>query len=72
MSTKFVLSPAELQKQLGLSRNAIERLVASGDLKAPILLSPRRKAFLASDVEEFLASRAAMRDASARPARPCA
>lgn len=72
MNTKFVLSNAELQQQLGLSRNALQWLVANGDLKPPILLSPRRKAFLVTDVEEFLAGRAAMRDASDNPARPCA
>lgn len=71
MKTKFVLSPAELREQLGLSRNALDRLIASGDLKPPILLSPRRKAHLTSDVEAFLAARAAMRDASDNPARPC-
>ena len=50
MTTKYVLSPAELREQLGLSRNAVERLTANGDLKPPILLSPRRKAHLTTDV----------------------
>ena len=72
MTTKYVLSPAELREQLGLSRNAVERLIENGDLKPPILLSPRRKAHLTSDVEAFLASRAALRDVSDNPARPCA
>lgn len=72
MKTKFVLSPSELRDQLGLSRNALDRLIASGDLKPPILLSPRRKAHLTSDVEAFLEARAAMRDTSDNPARPCA
>lgn len=71
MNTRLVMSPSELRAQLGLSRNALDRLIASGDLKPPILLSPRRKAHLTSDVEAFLAARAAMRDASDNPARPC-
>lgn len=71
MTIKYVLSPAELRTQLGLSRNAVDRLIECGDLKPPILLSPRRKAHLTSDVEAFLAARAAMRDASAHPSRPC-
>jgi predicted DNA-binding transcriptional regulator AlpA len=72
MKTRLVLSQAEVRVQLGLSRNALERLIASGALKAPILLSPRRKAHLVSDIEDFLSARAAMRDASDRPAHPCA
>lgn len=61
----------ELEKKLGLSRNAIDRLVTTGELKPPILLGARSKGFLASDVQAFLATRAAMRDASAHPSRPC-
>lgn len=68
----LILRPQELQKKLGLSRNAIERLIDTGELKPPILLGARSKGFLVSDVRDFLAARAALRDASARPARPCA
>ncbi len=72
MSKRLVYSYADLREGFGLSRNALDGLVERGELKAPILLSPRRKAFLVEDVEAFLASRAALRDASDNPARPCA
>ena len=68
---RLVLRQKDLQAKLGLSRNAIERLIAQGDLKAPIMLGSRSKGFLVSEVEQFLAERAARRDASDRPARPC-
>lgn len=68
----LILRPQELQKKLGLSRNAIERLIETGELKPPILLGARSKGFLVSDVREFLTARAALRDASDNPARPCA
>lgn len=69
---RFILRPRELQAKLGLSRNAIERLISDGELKPPILLGPRSKGFLVTEVEQFLAARAARRDASATPHRPCA
>lgn len=69
---RLILRPRELQAQLGLSRNAVERLIADGELKPPILLGPRSKGFLVSEVEQFLAARAARRDASPTPHRPCA
>ena len=69
---RLILRLSELKLTLGLSRNAIERLIATGELKPPILLGPRSKGFLVSEVEQFLLDRAARRDASERPERPCA
>lgn len=71
VNARYILRQHELQDQLGLSRNAIERLIATGELKPPILLGSRSKGFLVAEVEEFLAQRAARRDASAYPERPC-
>jgi predicted DNA-binding transcriptional regulator AlpA len=70
--SKLIYRLKELQTKLSMSRNTIEGLIATGELKPPILLGPRSKGFLASDVDAFLEGRAAQRDASARPARPCA
>lgn len=70
--SRLVFRQHELQAMLGLSRNAIERLISDGSLKPPIMLGPRSKGFLVSDVEQWLESRKEQRDSSARPSRPCA
>ena len=71
-SPRLILRPRELQAKLGLSRNAIDRLVAEEGLKPPILLGPRSKGFLVAEVEQWLRERQARRDASDHPERPCA
>ena len=56
----------------GVSRNAIERMMAEEGLNPPIKLGPRSKGWVASEVHDWLDSRKVERDARHRPARPCA
>lgn len=56
----------------GVSRNAIERMMADEGLSAPIKLGPRSKGWVAAEVHDWLDRRVAERNASERPERPCA
>lgn len=69
---RIIYRQRDLQALLGLSRNAIERLMADEGLSAPIQLGPRSKGWLAEEVHAFLDKRKAERDARDRPERPCA
>lgn len=69
---RLIYRQADLQKVLGLSRNAIERLILEHGFSPPIQLGPRSKGWLASEVHAWLEKRAAERGERARPERPCA
>jgi len=69
---RIIYRQRDLQALLGLSRNAIERLMAEEGLSAPIQLGPRSKGWLASEVHAWLDRRKAERDVRERPLRPCA
>jgi prophage regulatory protein len=69
---RLIYRQRDLQKLLGLSRNAIERLMADEGLSPPIQLGPRSKGWLAEEVHAWLDRRKAERDARERPERPCA
>jgi predicted DNA-binding transcriptional regulator AlpA len=56
----------------GVSRNAIERMMAEEGLSPPIKLGPRSKGWIAEEVHAFIERRMAERDAKERPERPCA
>jgi predicted DNA-binding transcriptional regulator AlpA len=56
----------------GISRNAIERMMANEGLCAPIKLGPRSKGWVASEVHDWLERRKVERDERPRPERPCA
>jgi prophage regulatory protein len=71
-SSRLIYRQRDLQALLGLSRNAIERLMADEGLSAPIQLGPRSKGWLADEVHTWLNQRKAERDARERPERPCA
>lgn len=62
--TNTLFRPADLQRRFGLSRTTIHRLVKSGRLKPPIRIGRRATAFIASDVQEFIARCVAEREAS--------
>lgn len=70
--SRLIYRQRDLQSLLGISRNAIERLMADEELSPPIQLSSRSKGWLAEDVHAFLNRRKAERDARLRPERPCA
>jgi prophage regulatory protein len=69
---RLIYRQRDLQALLGLSRNAIERLMAEEGLSAPIQLGPRSKGWLASEVHDWLEQRKAERAERDRPERPCA
>jgi len=69
---RIIYRQRDLEALLGLSRNAIERLMAEEGLSAPIQLGPRSKGWLADEVHAWLERRKAERDARERPLRPCA
>lgn len=69
---RLVYRQRDLQELLGLSRNAIERLIAEHGFSPPIQLGPRSKGWLASEVHEWLDRRKAEREQRERPERPCA
>lgn len=69
---RLIYRQRDLQQLLGLSRNAIERLMAEEGLSAPIQLGPRSKGWLASEVHDWLDRRKAERSERERPERPCA
>lgn len=69
---RIIYRQRDLQVLLGLSRNAIERLMAEEGLSAPIQLGPRSKGWLADEVHAWLDRRKAERDTRERPERPCA
>ena len=71
-SGRLIYRQRDLQALLGLSRNAIERLMADEGLSPPIQLGPRSKGWLAEEVHSWLDRRKAERDARERPERPCA
>jgi predicted DNA-binding transcriptional regulator AlpA len=71
-SSRLIYRQRDLQKLLGLSRNAIERLMAEEGLSPPIQLGPRSKGWLAEEVHAWLDKRKAEREARERPERPCA
>jgi predicted DNA-binding transcriptional regulator AlpA len=71
-SSRLIYRQRDLQALLGLSRNAIERLMADEGLSPPIQLGPRSKGWLAEEVHAWLDRRKAERDARDRPERPCA
>jgi prophage regulatory protein len=71
-SGRIIYRQRDLQALLGLSRNAIERLMAEEGLSPPIQLGPRSKGWLAEEVHSWLDRRKAERDARERPLRPCA
>jgi prophage regulatory protein len=69
---RLIYRQRDLQQLLGLSRNAIERLMAEEGLSAPIQLGPRSKGWLASEVHDWLERRKVERNKRPRPERPCA
>jgi prophage regulatory protein len=69
---RLIYRQRDLQQLLGLSRNAIERLVSEEGLSAPIQLGPRSKGWLASEVHDWLERRKVERNERPRPERPCA
>ena len=71
-SGRLIYRQRDLQALLGLSRNAIERLMAEHGFSPPIQLGPRSKGWLASEVHEWLERRKGERDTRERPERPCA
>jgi prophage regulatory protein len=72
LKDRLVYRQSDLQELLGLSRNAIERLILEHGFSPPIQLGPRSKGWLASEVNEWLEKRKAERKDRARPERPCA
>ncbi|WP_298018262.1 AlpA family transcriptional regulator [uncultured Parasphingopyxis sp.] len=70
--SRLIYRQKELQQLLGLSRNAIERLMEAEGLPHPIKLSSRSKGWLAAEVHAWLDQRAAERIERERPERPCA
>ena len=69
---RLIYRQRDLQQLLGLSRNAIERLMAEEGLSAPIQLGPRSKGWVASEVHDWLERRKVERANRPRPERPCA
>lgn len=69
---RLIYRQRELQAALGISRNAIERLILEEGLSPPIQLGPRSKGWLASEIHDWLEKRKAEREARPRPERPCA
>ena len=69
---RLIYRQRELQAALGISRNAIERLILEEGLSAPIQLGPRSKGWLASEVHDWLERRKLERGERNRPERPCA
>jgi prophage regulatory protein len=69
---RLIYRQRDLQALLGISRNAIERLMAEEGLSPPIQLGPRSKGWVASEVHDWLEQRKAERAERDRPERPCA
>jgi prophage regulatory protein len=69
---RLIYRQRDLQQLLGLSRNAIERMMAEEGLSPPIKLGPRSKGWVASEVHQWLDRRKAERTERGRPEHPCA
>ena len=60
--TKKIFRMTELTRAVGLSRAWINRLIHDGLFPRPIKLGPRSIGFLVTEVDAWLAARAAERD----------
>lgn len=59
-----ILSPRKVQDLTGLSRTTIWRLESAGRFPAKVQLSPGRKGYLATEVEDWITARAEERPPS--------
>jgi prophage regulatory protein len=59
--TTVILRLPELRKRIGLGRSSIYALVKQGSFPRPIPLSRRAVGWLQSDIEQWIAERAAKR-----------
>ncbi|MBN8477837.1 MAG: AlpA family phage regulatory protein [Burkholderiales bacterium] len=66
MLAEVLLSRKDVEALTSLSTSVIYREMAAGRLARPIRVSPGRVAWLASDIDAFIASRVAERDAEVR------
>lgn len=57
-----IISIKHFARIAGLSTRTLERLITSGGVPRPIRLSPGRRGFMMSEIEAWLALRAAERD----------
>jgi prophage regulatory protein len=64
-SVNRVITMRDLYDYVALRRTQIEKLVAEGRFPKPIKISDRRKAWLESEVQAWLAERIAARDNAA-------
>ncbi len=53
------------EKGILYSRNYIDRLIKSGSFPAPVYLSPRRRAFVESEIDAWIKARIDCRDKEA-------
>lgn len=58
----------QVKARTGLCRSSLYRAIASGDFPAPIKLGERASAWNAAEVDSWIASRIAARDAKAAAA----
>jgi prophage regulatory protein len=61
MNSSIIIRLPQVLQRTGLSRSTIYTLIKDGHFKAPISLGRRAVGWLASDVDEFIESRAASR-----------
>ena len=52
-----LISPSEVRSLTGLSSSTIWREIKAGRFPAPVLLSPKRRAFRVQDVAEWIRNR---------------
>ena len=57
---QLLIRIGEVQHQTGLSRSGIYEKIANGDFPKPINLSPRRIAFIESEIQDWIHKRILM------------
>ena len=62
---RAILREKEVCERVGLRPTSIDRLIAAGKFPRPVKLTGKAKGWLASEVDAWIASRAADRDRAA-------
>lgn len=61
-----LISINEVCDRTSLSRTTLWRMTRAGDFPAPITITGMRKAFVAAEIDDWIASRISARDAETR------
>ena len=62
-TTRRILRRPQVEAFVGLSRSTLYRLITAGDFPRPVRLGPQSVGWLKSEIDDWIASRRAKRDA---------